>query len=95
MTTTNLELESEDPMVILPANAQDGTQVAQVDRLPELGAEETGAERRARFASVMAFIRAAEAANFMAPNISDAELDDRISRARQAYRQTAKPSTTM
>ena len=93
-TTTNLALETEDHRVMLPADAQDGTQVAEVDPLPELGAEENGAERRARFASVMAAIREAEATNFMAPGISDAELDNRINRARQAHHQTVKHSTT-
>jgi hypothetical protein len=86
-TNTYVAVVNEDHTVLLPVDVPVGSQVA-IYLLPEASQSEENADRQARFARVMAAIRDAQASNYLAPEISDAELNERIARARKAYRNT-------
>ena len=84
-TNTYVAVVNEDHTVVLPADVPAGTQVA-IYLLPEASQIEENTDRHARFARVMAAIRDAQASSYLPPEVSDAELDERIERARKAYR---------
>ncbi len=73
---------SEGHTVRIPAEVPIGARVA-ILLLPSEAVDEREFERKEKFESVMAAIRAAIAAGYTPPAISDEELDARIRRARQ------------
>ena len=83
VTSTYISTVTKSRTITLPDTVPIGAKVAVV-LLPAEDAAEPIPGRDARFASVMAAIRAAIADNFMPPDISDAELTARIERARRA-----------
>ena len=72
----------EGHTVSVPSEVPIGAKVA-ILLLPPTSIDEREAERKERFAGVMAAIHSAIAAGYTTPPISDEEVDARIRRARQ------------
>ncbi len=83
ITNTYISTVNKSRTITLPDTVPIGAKVAVV-LLPAEESAEPMPGRDARFATVMAAIRAAIADNFTPPDISDAELSVRIDRARRA-----------
>lgn len=82
-TTTYVSVVDKSRTIILPDSVPIGAKVAVV-LLPGEEETELRSTRAARFATVMAAIGSAIADDFTPAEISDAELDARIDRARRA-----------
>ena len=72
----------EGHTVSVPSEVPIGSKVA-ILLLPPTSIDEREAERKDRFAGVMAAIHSAIAAGYTTPPVSDEDLDVRIRRARQ------------
>lgn len=82
-TSGFISIVDESHTLVLPDSIPVGTKIA-IFMIPSESATLSETNRQSRFANVMAAIRNAIADNFSAPEISDAELNERIKRARRA-----------
>ena len=83
-TDTYISIVDPSRTIPLPDTVPIGARVAIVLLPPVEMPPDADAERTARFVAVMNAIAAAQATGFTPPDISDAELDARIDRARRS-----------